>query len=471
MVRVKIDGNTMHAAAGAASRGEDVEYRDTETPGLSLRVHRGRCYWYWTRRDGKTKISEMKAFKAKEVDFLRKLVPKMRAMLADGKNPKLIVDEVLAGDRDIESAENKAGVKEGEWAWEDLRDKYLEHVQKTLKAKTFQGHRNALAHMSASKLEPAFKAIAGKPIKSITAKQLMAVVQSILDRGHYDQARLTHAALRGAFKWGFTQEEAQLEVNVAVMAPAPKRPSVRKDQVSAKVAVARRIASPGEIGKFAFWWLWDSYEGHKRTKRAMQLQVLTGQRSASVIQAHRSEFHRTQGRPWKYVWALGPDKTGSYRLLPLPDVASFVVHHALEIPREGQEDNVYLFPQVKRAKGKQSLDGHLSYEATRNSWDECRKSKDGPLPSDFDGGHDFRRAFITHLSDWKSLGFESKQSVEMVTHFNEGRTTVAQKIYDFDEHLAEKFKVLQAYERMLLWSGQGRAFDEEEHERNWEIEE
>lgn len=461
----------MQSALAAAKRGDDVEYRDTETPGLSLRVHRGRCYWYWTRRDGKTKIAEMKAFKPDEVDFLRTLIPKMRVMRAEGKDPSMIVHEVLAGDRDIKSAEEKAGVKLGEWTWENLRDRYLEHVQKTLKAKTHQGHRNALAHMDGSKLANDFEPITGRPIRSITSKQLLAVVNSILERGHYDQARLTHAALRGAFKWGFIQEEAKLEMNVSLMVPAPKRPSVRKNEVLAKVSAVPRLASAGEIGKFAFWWLWDVYEGHSRVRRAMQLQVLTGQRAASVIQAHRSEFIKTPGRPWRYVWALGPDKMGAYRLLPLPDVASFVVHHAFEIPREGQEDNVFLFPQLKRAKGQKTLDGHLSYEATRNCWDDCRKSETGPLPSVFDGGHDFRRAFITNLSDWKALGFESKQSVEMVTHFNEGRTTVAQKIYDFDEHLAEKFKVLQTYERMLLWSGQGREYNEEEHERNWEIEE
>jgi integrase len=472
MVQVRIDGNTIRGAKAVAKRrrAKEVVYRDTAERGLAIRVRYGSASWWWIHEKGKVPIGSVETIGDDKLPLLRELVQRMKQAVKDGRNPAHLVTEVFGvGETDLEEAEKKAEVREGAWIWEDLRNKYLDHVKKSLSAKTHQGHRNALAHMEGSVLAKDFEPIAGKPIRSITANQILAVVNSILGRGCYQQSRLSHAAIRGAFKWGFGQVDANLEMNVSLMVPPPRRPSVSKDDVSAKATAVGILASPREICEFGFKWIWDEYECDDRVRRATQLQILTGQRIASVIQSHSSEFVRTPGLPWKYVWALGPDKTMAYRLLPLPPAASFIVHQALSSPRDGQENNRYLFPQLKRAKMAKVKDGHLSYEATKNAWDDARKLNNGPLPSRFTGGHDLRRAFVTHLSDWKKLGFESKDSVRMVTHADEGRSTVAQKIYDYDEHLEEKFRVLSAYERIILYSLPGSQYDEEYHERLWEL--
>lgn len=126
-----------------------------------------------------------------------------------------------------------------------------------------------------------------------------------------------------------------------------------------------------------------------------------------------------------------------------------------------------MFPQIKRAKGLTTTDGFISYSAVKNVYEKARAAG-GPLPDTFAGTHDFRKAFTTHLTEWKRLGFDAKTSVETVTHSNEGRESVSQRIYNYDDLLAEKFKVLRAYEKMVVYANKGGVSDEYD-DRYWDI--
>lgn len=474
MVQVLIDGNTMRAARQAAKRGEKVDFRDTGTPGLAIRVKSKTPYWYWITDTTKAQIAPMETFGAEDIVQLRALIQRLKQAVKDGLDPKLLIAEfVVAHEKNLDDVVHKAGVRAGEWTWPDLRDAYLEYVKANLSGKTHQGHRNALGYRPGV-LQTDFEPMNSLPVKSITEDHIQAVLDNIMQRGEFrgdnwQQARLTHQAIRGAFKWatGEGKGKSKLSRNVALLVRTPKKPTLDPTDVRSKATATPILATPLELHNFAFQWMPEQKSIHDRVYWALLIQMLTGQRIASVLLAHDIEFVPVTGRPWRYVWALGPDKMGAYRLLPLPDVCSYFVHKAKHADRKGREENKFMFPQIKRAKGLTTTDGFISYSAVKNVYEKARAAG-GPLPDTFAGTHDFRKAFTTHLTEWKRLGFDAKTSVETVTHSNEGRESVSQRIYNYDDLLAEKFKVLRAYEKMVVYANKGGVSDEYD-DRYWDI--
>ncbi|MEM5474501.1 hypothetical protein WNZ14_22485 [Hoeflea sp. AS60] len=480
MVKVHINDRTITAARSAAKKREVLEYRDQETHGLMLRVRNGQCLWFWATRDGKTSLCRLDTFQDDELGKLRALVKQLKLEVKADRDPKVLINAfVHSGGADIQKSVEVAGVAAGEWTWEMMRDRFLEYANDNLSKATYDDYRKSIGAYEKGIVAKDFKALHGMPIKSIRPSDISAVLLSIQDRGkskgkggNWNQMRHTHAAIRAAFKWVTSPEvykDSQLEMNVAVMVPVPKRPTQDATDVRAKATFTAILASPIQLHNFAFKWLTSDYECDPSIVHAIRLQLLTGQRIETVLSAHKSEFVRTPGRPWRYVWALGPDKMAAYRLLPLPDVASYVVHEMLTDEALSVPENVYLLPPLRPDKGKSDdrSKGHLSYSAIKNAIGAARK-KDGPLPTTFKGSHDHRKAFTTHMDDWTSLGFVSHKSVETVTHKNEGRDSVSQAIYNYDEKLKEKFKVLQTYENMILYA-HTRGVPDEYHDRYWSL--
>ncbi|AKH99688.1 hypothetical protein IMCC20628_00970 [Hoeflea sp. IMCC20628] len=482
MVKVHINGNTLTAARSAAKKREILEYRDQDTHGLMLRVRNGQCLWFWATRDGKTSLCRLDTFQDDELGKLRSLVKRLKLEVKEDRDPKILIEAfVKSGGVDIQKSVEVAGVAAGEWIWETMRDRYLDYVKDNLSAATYAGHRKAIGAYQEGVIAGDFKGLCGMPIKSITPSDISGVLLSIQERGkakgkgaNWNQMRLTHSAIRGCFKWATSPEvykDSKLEMNVSLMVSVPTRPKKDATDIRNKATFTAILASPLQLHNFAFKWLGANYECDVSIINAIRLQMLTGQRIETVLSAHKSEFVRTKGRPWKYVWALGPDKMGAYRLLPLPDVCSSLVHDMLTSDELVVEENVHLFPPLRPEKGKSTdrSKGHLSYSAIKNAIVAAR-TEDGPLPTTFKGTHDHRRAFTTHLDDWTSLGFVDGKSVETVTHKNEGRESVSQSIYNYDDKLKEKHKVLQTYETKVLYATTG-GIQDEYHDRYWSLEE
>ena len=69
--------------------------------------------------------------------------------------------------------------------------------------------------------------------------------------------------------------------------------------------------------------------------------------------------------------------------------------------------------------------------------------------------HDIRRAFVTtmspRLSNFVVEGVRLKKSdISMITHANEGRNTTASAVYDKNEYLDTKYKILEEWEQWCL---------------------
>jgi len=452
----------MAAARTAAKRREAVEYRDTDAPGLAIRVKSGTAFFWCMTETFKRQIGPVAYFKPDDLSTLRALVPRIKHAVKEGHDPSHLIAEVVGGERNVEKAEHRAGLKGGEWTWEDMRDAYLAHLKETGASKSYRNNVSALGTDPKGALSGDFKPLHGMPVKSITPNDLAAVTRNIILRGRqkvnarkdalYPQARLTHAAIQGVFAWAThpdNQAASGITLNIARLISPPKRPKLEARDLRPEDLVQSPLATPAQIHRFLFHWVYHDPLTKDCSSAALRLQALTGQRIATVLRSFKRQFIRTPRRPWGYVWALGPDKMGAFRALPLPELASSVVHDQLARTRE---DNPYLFPQLRRGKGKPSRDGHLSDSTISDVTDRAR-AEGGPLPSSFGGSHDLRRAFTTHLGDWKAFGFDGRNSVELVTHRNEGAESVSQAVYNMNPLLREKFAVLRAYQDLILRSG------------------
>lgn len=65
-------------------------------------------------------------------------------------------------------------------------------------------------------------------------------------------------------------------------------------------------------------------------------------------------------------------------------------------------------------------------------------------------GKTLRNSFISHMkSEWRLHRFESRASTDLITHKDEGAESVPDKIYDLDEHMQEKWRVMKAWDAFV----------------------
>ncbi|PDT81797.1 hypothetical protein [Sinorhizobium sp. BJ1] len=481
MVQVYIDKDVIKQAKADAKNGTPIEYRDKATKGLAIRVKNGAANWYFISEHGKKQIGGLHHFTEKTIDDLRKIIGEIKQAYKDGDKKRAddIVAEVVGrGTEDLEEAKANVAVKKGViWTWEEMRDGYLEYLEQNLAYKTWEAQRSALG--ATGKIIPQdYSHLAGRPAKSITVADLEKIIDNMRMRmtagedapptAGLTQRQRVVQYLRNLYDWATESTQrprSGIEVNIARLLKKPKAPSLnsgknrnkrRRIRHVATATFGDRYASVAQLAAFGLVQLfYEEVIGADEAKIALLLQLLTGQRISSVLTSFHIEFVRVPtsvGAPWKYVWALGPDKMGAYRLLPLPDIASWCIHRMKS--KYAREGNDFTFPQLKRSKTVDGVQGradwHMNYSTVKSAVQRVRTLEDTALPRSYKGTHDSRRCFISHLSEWKDLGFGDHMSVERVTHANEGKETVRQKIYDMNPALKDKFRVLKTWEDMLL---------------------
>ncbi|WP_434051014.1 MAG: tyrosine-type recombinase/integrase [Roseibium sp.] len=450
----------VNVATNAAERKNSLIIRDTACAGLAIRVQGAAAGWYLIDRKRNLKIAPLKAYGVDAIDHLRELVSRARAIDADGGDPATILKEALRS-ASVEEAEAKAGVKAGEWTWENLRDTYLDDVKANKAADTYRGYRSALGAATNSKLAPDFEQVLGKPISLIRPHDIRLVRNSILDRGknqdgrqvgNVRQANLTLAAFKSCFSWacenygltGLTEDPAH-------QIKPTQKPRKRVEDIKAEeLELARRPLTQLELGKLIQFF--ETYY-NPQVRVLCMFQLTTGQRIETVVSIPNFQIiDALDDDPFEKVWRLGPDKSEKYRFLPLPDFAASAANVAL---RSARPDNRWLFPQQRRRLKGDQLDGHMSKRNASSLFEAARSegAKLSGLP--WVNTHDVRRTFISYLqTNWRTFGFETRLSTDLVTHANEGAGTVSQTIYNKDPNFAEKWKVLSAWDEYLAYGYQ-----------------
>lgn len=267
---------------------------------------------------------------------------------------------------------------------------------------------------------------AARRVKDITRRDIVRLLNEIVDRGAPIQANRTLSILRRMFS--FAVGQAIIETSPCDKVEAPSAEN-RRD----------RVLTEDEIR--LVWRALDTAPMELNARRALRLMLVTGQRKGEVIGIHQAEIDSLRS-----VWALPPDrvKNGREHLVPLSEPALQIL---AEVSRN---EGGYLFPSSLTGKPYrgQSIDHAVRYlfdqRSRPKSTKRPSKAKTPPLAGVMERftPHDLRRTVATRM---RELGI-SRGDVKMVLNHVESDVTSR---YDRYDGLAEKRRALDLWARRL----------------------
>lgn len=230
--------------------------------------------------------------------MLRSAVTQARQIQKEGRDPKDFFD-AFRSERDVELATHRAVVTHGIGStWESVRDAYIDWIYEHREKETARGYKSALGATKGSVLEQDFAGLAGKPIASITTKDLVRVRSNIARRGDGEklrQADLTVSALKSCFKWYVNQPDSELDTS-----PATTLTKVleRRKEKDVSTSSTERVFTQDEIGLLI---LGLESITNPAARLSLMIQLLTGQRRRTPLEAKKSWFeeHRDYGMTWR----------------------------------------------------------------------------------------------------------------------------------------------------------------------------
>jgi integrase len=268
---------------------------------------------------------------------------------------------------------------------------------------------------------------ATRKAKDITRRDIVRLLNEIVDRGAPIQANRTLTILRRMFKFAVGQ---------AILETSPC------DQVEAPSAENERNRALEEDEIRLFWRALETASMEPNARRILRLMLVTGQRKGEVMGIHEQEIDYE-----KRVWVLPTSraKNGREHLIPLSTTALRILSET------GPNEAGYLFPSKLTGKPYrgQSLD-----HATRYLFDPrliskarkkpSRKAAAPPLAGIMERftPHDLRRTVATRM---RELGI-SRGDVKMVLNHVETDVTAR---YDRYDGLAEKRRALDSWAKRL----------------------
>jgi integrase len=268
---------------------------------------------------------------------------------------------------------------------------------------------------------------ATRKAKDITRRDIVRLLNEIVDRGAPIQANRTLTILRRMFK--FAVGQAILE-----MSPC--------DQVERPSAENERNRALGEDEIRLLWRALETASMEPNARRILRMMLVTGQRKGEVMGIHEQEIDHE-----KRLWILPTSraKNGREHLIPLSATALRILAEA------GPNEAGYLFPSKLTGEPYrgQSID-----HATRYLFDSrliskarkkpSRKAAAPPLAGFMERftPHDLRRTVATRM---RELGI-SRGDVKMVLNHVETDVTAR---YDRYDGLAEKRRALDLWAKRL----------------------
>jgi integrase len=254
--------------------------------------------------------------------------------------------------------------------------------------------------------------------KDITRRDVIALLDKIVDRGSPIAANRTLAVIRRMFGWALSRDIVPTSPCVAVKAPAKEN---RRD----------RVLSADEIA--AFWRALDNPEfGMSPAIRlALKLQLATAQRKGEVIGAEWNEFD-LDGRVWTIP--AGKAKNGMPHRVPLSALALAVLDEIKAATSKRPDPSRggparWLFPSPRTGK---PITGPAVDHAMRDPRSRNMLGTDDATP------HDLRRTAASHMT---SIGISRLVVSKILNHAEPGVTAV----YDRHSYDSEKRAALAAW--------------------------
>jgi integrase len=375
-----------------ALKPKAARYEVWEGGGFGIRVSpRGVKTWVWVYHfDGRPRRMTLGTYPELGVADAHVRLADARKLLAKGTDPgaKTVADN--KAERIAETVAELAAMYLDKWARPRKRSADEDERQLRKDVIPAWGRRKA---------------------KDITRRDVIALLDNIVDRGSPIAANRTLAVIRRMFGWALSRDIISASPCVAVKAPAKER---RRD----------RVLSAEEIATF-----WRTLEGPElpisaSIRLALKFQLVTAQRKGEVIRAAWSEFDLYQG-----VWTIPAEKAknGLPHRVPLSPLAHAVLGE-IAANRNGS-DWLFSSPKKDAPVGGQSVD-----HAMRRHHEVLGTGDASP--------HDLRRTAASHMT---SIGISRLVVSKILNHAEAGVTAV----YDRHSYDAEKRAAFDAWSARL----------------------
>lgn len=386
-----------------ALRPNAERYEKWEGGGFGIRVSpRGAKAWIWVYHfEGRPRRLTLGSYPTMGLADARAKLAEAQKLLANGSDP---------GDREVQQRK-AARVAE---TVEDLAEIYLEKWARPRKRSVAEDER-----ILKKDVLPGW---GRRKAKEITRRDVIALLDRIVERGSPIAANRTLAVIRRMFAWGLSRDIVTANPCAAVKAPGKEN---RRD----------RVLSRDEIAT-----LWHALDTttlpiSAPIRLALKLQLATAQRKGEVIDAEWSEFDLDEG-----IWTIPGEraKNSMAHRVPLSPVALALLD---QIKAANGGGGRWLFASPRR-------DGPITGSAVDHAMRHNREA----LGIGEATPHDLRRTAASHMT---SIGTSRLVVSKLLNHAEPGVTAV----YDRHSYDEEKRAALDAWAAHLreIVSGTPRA--------------
>jgi integrase len=376
--------------AVAALKASSERYEVWEGGGFGVRVtSRGIKSWIWLYRyRGRPRRMTFGSYPAMSLAEARVRVAEARRSLLNGTDPGSVLVVDRKAERDAETVN-------------ELVDDYLYRWARPNKRNAAEDER--ILRKDVIPLWGRRKA------KDVSRRDVIAMLDGIVERGAPIQANRTLAVVRRMFNWAISRDV--LDTNPCHMVKAPGK-ETRRD----------RVLNAEEVA--AFWHGLDECQISWAIRLALRVQLVTAQRKGEIVGAEWAEIDLDDG-----VWTIPPEKSKnrmSHRV-PLSRLALEVLNEA----KSNAGESGWLFPSPR---GDKPVRGSSVDHALRNNRDVLMVGDATP--------HDLRRTAASHMT---GMGVSRLTISKILNHAEPGVTAV----YDRHSYDQEKRQALDVWGRRL----------------------
>jgi integrase len=380
-----------------AAKPREKAYKLFDERGLFLLVtpgadrYRGRLWRLRYRYAKVEKLLSLGNYPDISLKRAREKRDEARRLLAEGIDP---------------SARRKSDQQAKSETFEAIAREWLEMRAKISAAITMQKARWLL--------EMVFPRIGKRPIREITAPELLAALRKIESRGHHETAHRAKQKCGQVFRYAIVTGRAERDVTADLRGALV--PVVSQNHAA--------LTDPAEVG--ALLRAIDGYEGQPITAAALKLAPLVFVRPGELRGARWSEFDLDNAE-----WRIPAErmKMGEQHIVPLSRQAVAILRQLHEITGGGFGDLV--FPSLL------SLDRPISNNTVNTALRRLGYTKEQMT------GHGFRSIASTLLNE---LGFPPDVIELQLAHAERNKVRAA---YNRAQRLADRRKMMQTWADFL----------------------
>jgi integrase len=359
--------------------------------GLGLRVSPAdrKSFIFMYRFDGKPRMMTLGPYPKLKLVSARLKVAQAKDRLAQ---------EIDPGQELIESKESIRGAH----SVKALIDEYIEKWAKPRKRSWKEDDR-----ILRKDVQPVW---GRKKAETIKRRDIVLLLDEIVDRGAPIQANRTLAVIRKMFN--FALSRGILELSPCVQIPAPSKENQRD-----------RVLSDDEIR--AIWLSLDDAGMIKEIQLALKLQIITGQRKGEIIGAEWRDLDLKKG--W---WVIPKEKSKNNlpHRVPLSTLALKILKEAKELSK----DSPFLFPSPIKANS----------HVTEPAIDRAIRNNRELFDIEHFVPHDLRRTVASQIT---AMGIPRLTVSKILNHVESGVTAV----YDRHSYDKEKRVALEKWSKRL----------------------